>query len=92
MIFKVGDIVRFKRGNGRTSTFKDFMYDRDHIITHVGEESIRTKGSGWCYTVGYYSPHDELNTSKVHWEYIERVNNNSWNGSILKFNFINNDI
>jgi hypothetical protein len=88
MKFKVGDIVRFNRGRGRTSTFKEFMYDRDHIVTRVGEESIRTKGNGWCYNEEHHSPHNELNTNKVYWEYIELVNNNSWDGSTLKFNFI----
>lgn len=88
MKFKVGDIVRFNHGNGRT-TFKLFMYDRDHIVTYVSEELIKTEGNGWCYVGEHHGPFNELSTNKVHWEYIELVNNNSWKGSILKFNFIN---
>jgi hypothetical protein len=91
MKFKVGDIIRFKRGDGRTSIFKAFMYNGDHIITQVKEELIKTEGNGWCYTERDCA-FPELSTSKVHWEYIELVNTNSWKGSILKFNFINNDL
>ena len=85
MKFKVGDIVRFTG-----EKFKDFMYEKDHIVLAVGEDQIKTRGKGWCYTE-HGSNFQELFTNKDRWDDLEIVNTNSWKGSILKFSFINTD-
>jgi hypothetical protein len=70
------------------------MHDGDHIITQVEEELIKTEGNGWCYTERDCA-FPELSTSAYYWDYIELVRPylpNSWKGSTLKFNFIDNDL
>jgi hypothetical protein len=84
MKFKVGDIVRFTG-----CQFKEFVLDKEHIVTRVGEDYIMTKGRGWNY-MDHDSHHEELYTDKNHWAHIEIIDTNFlYNKNKLKFNFIN---
>ena len=89
MDFKVGDIVEF---SNEYENFREFMYGRKQVITHIDAEGIWTMGHGWSYR-DFDSPHNQLRTRRDNLRFVIKLTPpKSWEQSKLKFLFINSDL
>lgn len=88
MDFKIGDIVTF---SNEYPSFREFMYNRKHVISHIDAEGIWTMGYGWSYRE-FECEHEQLRTKRDRLSYVMRIRPpKSWEGNKLKFLFINSD-